>query len=340
METTFGVRFGSITTVIAEMQEYESKVKEAMAQLPADSCPVFIVFTPERGCSRANYHSPYYRLKRLLLEAGYPSQMVQEDTLEHPEWKDINFALDVFAKSGFVPWVLSEGMPNADLFVGLSSSLITHAERRQRVIGYANVFDDFGRWLFYQGASESVPYADRNAMFAELLEKITREYQAKRRKLQWVHIHHRMKLRREDQNEIVRGILHEAPDAEISFVHVNEHHAFRLFDASPKGDGAVARGTWFTLSPNRFVIATTGPNPVGQKYVGTPRPLEIRVNRVHARGMLDLAIYAQHILSLTRLNWASMRSFCHTPITIKFANDIAYLMNVFLATGADFRVAR
>jgi predicted HTH transcriptional regulator len=338
METTFGARFGTITTVVSETQEYEAKAVETIAQLPRDSRPAFIVFAPERGISRADYNSAYYRLKRILLEAGYPSQMVDEETLENPEWKDLNFALDVFAKSGFVPWVLSEGMPNADLFIGLSSSIITYKGQRQRVVGYANVFDDFGRWLFYQGASESVPYENRNAMFAELLSKITRDYQAKRRKLQWVHIHHSARLRREDRDEIARGILNEAPGAEISFVYVNEHSNFRLFDESPKGDGAAERGTWVLLSPNSFVIATTGPNPLDQKYLGTPRPLEIRVNRIGAKEMLDLATYAQHILSLTRLNWASTRAFCHSPITIKFANDIAYLMNVFLATGAEFRL--
>jgi argonaute-like protein implicated in RNA metabolism and viral defense len=338
METTFGVRFGAVTTVIAEPPEYETRVMEAIAQLPPDSRPVFLVFAPERGFSRANYDSPYYRLKHLLLEAGYPSQMVKEDTLEHLDWKDYNFALDVFAKAVFVPWVLSEGMPNADLFIGLSSSIITHKGQRQRVIGYANVFDDFGRWVFYQGASASVPYEHRNAMFASLLGKVARDYHAKRRKLHWVHIHHSAKLRREDRHEIARGILDEAPDAAISFVRINEHHAFCLFDDSPKGDGVATRGTWVMLSPNRFVLATTGPNPLGQKYLGTPRPLEIGVHRVSARGKLDLAIYAQHVLSLTRLNWASTRAFCHAPITIKFAQDIAYLMNVFLATGADFRL--
>jgi argonaute-like protein implicated in RNA metabolism and viral defense len=338
MDVTFGIRFGTVTTVIAEPPEYESRVQEAIAQLPPDARPVFLVFAPERGFSRANYDAPYYRLKRLLLEAGYPSQMLKEDTLEHPEWKDYNFALDVFAKAGFVPWVLSEGMPNADLFIGLSSSIITHKGQRQRVIGYANVFDDFGRWLYYQGASASVLYEHRNAMFAALLGEITRDYQARRHKLQWVHVHHSAKLRREDRHDIARGILNEAPDAEISFVHINAHNAFRLFDTSPKGDGVAARGTWMMLSPNRFVLATTGPNPLGQTYQGTPRPLEVAVQRVSSRGKLDLAMYAQHVLSLTRLNWASTRAFCHSPITTKFAQDIAYLMNVFLATGADFHL--
>src|SRR5438046_8733615 len=117
----------------------------ALAQLPPDARALFLDFAPERGFSRANYDSPYYRLKRLLLEAGYPSQMVKEDTLEHPEWKDYNFALAVFAKTGFVPWVLSEGMPHADLFIGLSPSIMTHTGHRNRLIGYPNIFDACGR---------------------------------------------------------------------------------------------------------------------------------------------------------------------------------------------------
>jgi predicted HTH transcriptional regulator len=339
IESTFGIRLGTITTVISELQEYETRVVETIAQLPRDSRPVFVVFAPERGVSRANYDAPYYRLKRLLLEMGYPSQMVKEETLENPEWKDFNFALDIFAKAGFVPWVLSEGMPNADLFVGLSSSVISHRGSRQRIIGYANVFDDFGRWLFYQGATESVPFENRNGMFAGLLGSIASEYQSKRRKLQWVHVHHSAKLRHEDRQEIARGILEQAPDVEISFVHINEHNAYRLFDESPKSDdGTARRGSWVMLSPNNFTLATIGANSVGQKYLGTPRPLDVKVNRVNSQGKLDLAIYAQHTLSLTRLNWASTRSFCHSPITIKFANDIAYLMNVFLATGKQFQL--
>jgi hypothetical protein len=64
----------------------------------------------------------------------------------------------------------------------------------------------------------------------------------------------------------------------------------------------------------------------------------VRVNRICGKGHLDLALYAQHVLSLTKLNWASTRSFCHAPITIKFANDIAYLMNVFLAFYERFQL--
>lgn len=338
MEATFGLQIGAITTVIAEPDDYERKAQEAIAHLADEQRPVFIVLSPQSRASQVTYDSPYYRIKRLLLQEGFPSQMVNEDTLEDPEWKDLNFALDIFAKAGHVPWVLGEGMPQADLFVGLSSSWIRHGANSSRVVGYANVFDEYGRWLFYQGASTAVPYDQRNRMYAGLLADITREYQAKRRKLQWVHVHHGAKLNRDDRNEIVRGILSEAPEAEVTFAHINEHSAYRLFDESPQGDGAAARGTWVSLASNRFLLATTGPNPMGQKYLGTPRPLEVSVYRVGGDTRVDLPTYAQHMMSLTRLNWASTRSFCHTPITIKFANDIAHLMNVVHSAGEDFRL--
>ncbi len=339
MEATFGLRLGTVTTIIADFHEYDAKIAEVVAQHRGSTIPIFIVLTPEREANRVDYTAPYYRIKRLLLEAGFPSQMVDEDTLANPDWKDLNFALDVFAKAGYVPWVLSgEGMPKVDLFVGLSSSNIAHQGERHRLVGYANVFDEYGRWLFYEGASAAVRYEQRNEMYADLLSRITRSYRAKRRKPNWVHIHHSARLSVADRNEIVRGVLQESPDAEVSFVYINEHSTFRLFNTSPRGDGAVDRGTWLTLSPNSFLASTIGPNAIGQRYLGTPRPLEVRVNRVQERGPLDLALYAQHILSLTRLNWASSRSFCHTPITIKFANDIAYLMNVFLATRNSFTV--
>ncbi|OLE66376.1 MAG: hypothetical protein AUI36_07630 [Cyanobacteria bacterium 13_1_40CM_2_61_4] len=70
--------------------------------------------------------------------------------------------------------------------------------------------------------------------------------------------------------------------------------------------------------------------------MGTPRPLDVSVNRISANGELDMKFYAQHLLSLTRLNWASTKDFCREPITLKFASDIAYLMNVFLASFGSF----
>lgn len=67
-----------------------------------------------------------------------------------------------------------------------------------------------------------------------------------------------------------------------------------------------------------------------QPGMGTPKILQVNVQKVSENESVDIDEIAQHILSLTRLNWASTRAFCHEPITTKFAGDIAYLMNVFM----------
>src|SRR6202041_1360492 len=106
---------------------------------------LFLVEAPERGYSLDNENSPYYKVKRCLLEAGVPSQMVDTPTLLNPDFKDLNLALNITAKCGVIPWVLPGAIPDADFFIGLS-----YTENRQRgttrTMGYANVFNNYGRW--------------------------------------------------------------------------------------------------------------------------------------------------------------------------------------------------
>ena len=71
--------------------------------------------------------------------------MVDTPTLRNPDFKDLNLALNIVAKTGTAPWVLPESIPDADFFVGLS---YTDSQRvdRSRLMGFANVFNQYGRW--------------------------------------------------------------------------------------------------------------------------------------------------------------------------------------------------
>jgi hypothetical protein len=81
---------------------------------------IFLVHAPEAGYSSDIETSPYYRVKRFLLEYGMPCQMVDTPTLVNPDWKDLNLALYLAAKCNVVPWVLPDAVPDADFIVGLS----------------------------------------------------------------------------------------------------------------------------------------------------------------------------------------------------------------------------
>src|SRR5439155_23149227 len=81
---------------------------------------LFLVYSPEKGRPLDDEQSPYYVVKRILLENGVPCQMVDTPTLLNPDYKDLNLALNVVAKVGVTPWVLPDSIPDADFFVGLS----------------------------------------------------------------------------------------------------------------------------------------------------------------------------------------------------------------------------
>jgi predicted HTH transcriptional regulator len=335
---TFSLSFSPIRAHIApSCDDYLDACKELVGKVPEKS--VFLVYCPEEGYSRADYAGPYYRTKHFLLQAGFASQMVDEATLRDPRFKDFNLALDIFAKSGHIPWVLCEGMPNSDLFIGLSYSTVGTGTERDRVLAYANVFDRYGRWLYYRGNAEPVRFEDRNSAFRDILGGIAQEYETRAR-LQKLHIHHGFRLSGEGRKEIVGGVHHHCPGAEISFVYVNARSNMRLYDGRAEGDGTLKRGRYVVLGPRHFAMSTTGQNEYGERGIGTPRVLEVEVENWGSQAPLDLRVYAQHILSLTRLNWASTRSFCREPITLKFAGDIAYLMAAFLHGLGGFRLHR
>jgi hypothetical protein len=70
--------------------------------------------------------------------------------------------------------------------------------------------------------------------------------------------------------------------------------------------------------------------------MGTPVPLELTIWADPFEAMPPTEQIAQHVLSLTRLNWASSRSFCREPITTKFAGDIAKQMTAFMQNPKFF----
>ena len=86
--------------------------------------------------------------------------MVDTGTLRNPDWKDLNLSLNIIAKCGVTPWVLPDKIPDADFFVGLS---YTQSRDGRSILGFANVFNEYGKWEFYTGTRpRSTPGSGRN----------------------------------------------------------------------------------------------------------------------------------------------------------------------------------
>lgn len=327
---TFGTRFEIGKRIFVQTpEEYLSACQAVIGELEGNKRWLFLVYAPENIYSRRDYSAPYYRVKRYLLEAGLPSQMVKEATVENPDWKDLNLALNIIAKCGIEPWVLNKPLAESDCFIGLSYSAIRLEHGIKRFVGYTNVFNNLGQWKFYKGGAGSCSFEERANHSAALIRDTIADFE-KVVSVQNVHIHCTSKLSRDAREIIAQAARAVRPDIVLHFVHINTTHSVRLYDQDPQGDGSLPRGTYVITSPNQFYLSTTGYNLV-QKALGTPIMLEVNVHVTRNGETItpNLECIAQHLLSLTKLNWASTRFFCHEPITTKFAGDIAYLMNAF-----------
>lgn len=343
-ERTFSTRitYQSVVTT-SSAEESLAECKRLLAEHPdwignKEQNRQFLVHAPEQGYRADDENAPYYQIKRLLLEAGIPCQMVDTPTLLNPDYKDLNLALNIAAKCGITPWVLPDAIPDADFFVGLS---YTQSGRNQgrRLMGYANVFNQYGRWEFYSGNTEPFPYEERREYLASLVARTLGCLPLS--ETPSIYFHYSAKFSKEDRQAILRAARTIRPKGTYYFVWINSHHHVRLFDSRPETDGSLSRGSFVEASPHRIYLSTTGSNPY-RKVLGTPNMLEITVWVEPPDGRKasppDLRALAVQVLSLTKLNWASTDSLCAEPITTKYAGDIAYLTAAFLRQGRDFKL--
>jgi len=341
-ERTFGVKLTYNTVINEEPNDLEQEIERLLNQHPewkgnAELSRLFLIHCPEAGHAIDDETSPYYMVKRKLLEAGIPCQMVDTPTLENPDFKDLNLALNIVAKCGQTPWVLPESIPDCDFFIGLS---YTQNRRREskRLMAFANVFNQYGRWEFYSGGSEVFSYEQRTDYYEQLvkdtLSKLTLSEEPT------ICFHYTAKFSREDKAAILKAAKSIRPNGTFVFVWINTHHNVRLYDSSSETNGSLSRGQYVIGGTNQIYLSTTGHNPY-RKMLGTPQALELNIQIENTRKRNqepDLRVLASQMLSLTKLNWASTDSLCAEPITTKYAGDIAYLTAAFLRQGNDFKL--
>src|SRR6266702_557595 len=347
-ERTFATRFIYSTVVTTDRLEGIDRGGGRLLSENPDWCGsgklnrLLLVQKPEAGFSADDESSPYFVVKRRLLEAGIPCQMVDTGTLQNPDWKDLNLSLNIVAKCGITPWVLPENIPDADFFVGLS---YTQSRDGQRILGFANVFNSYGKWEFYAGNTTAFDIRKRSEHMAApartALERLKRDHSLPAGAT--LVFQNSVRISKDDYSAILSGVRSVAPDASVTFVWVNVHNNFRLFDSRAETDGSMQRGSFVPISRRRVLLSTTGYNAY-RKALGTPRPIEISANKYRPDSTVAVECEARtlavQVLNLTKLNWASTDSFSAEPITTKYAGDIAYLTAAFLRQREPFLLHR
>src|SRR5262249_23628079 len=152
-----------------------------------------------------------------------------------------------------------ENIPDADFFIGLS---YTESMDGQRILGFANVFNSYGRWQFYAGNTTAFDARQRSEHLAGLARSVLKKLKSNHSLPASASLifHHSLRISREDYTSILSGIRAVAPDASVAFVWINSHNNFRLFDSRPETDGSLRRGSFISISRRKLLLSTTGHN--------------------------------------------------------------------------------
>ena len=306
--------------------DYSTQIRNSIKF--SDRQDIGIIYIPE--IMKYYENSPYYSLKSYFATQGIPTQMVTEKVFE-PSKYSLNYTLlnictAIIAKCGGVPWILKTKLRNTDIVIGISLSnrLLRMGENIQenRYIGFANIFNEYGRWKYFFGTANRYQKYQWIEQISDLVEVIRNKTEPLPKDIV-IHISKRLGHdHREKIYNLMRNKFRE--DVRVAFITIDESHNYRCFDAN-SNDGSLARGNIVYLNSKEILLSTTGISDLkGAFRIGTPKILHITIAQYPDK-FLDLEDVAHQVIALTKLNWASVSPVQREPVTLKYANRLAYI---------------
>ena len=311
------------------LEDYEDAGKRFVVKVKPGDVDVVLCHIPFTSNFYTN--TPYYRLKAILSVYGFPSQMLTQKTLDNPTYSYLNVASAMFAKAGYIPWVLGSEMPNTDIIIGISVANRICDERRiirNRYIGYVNVFDEYGKWLFFEGTAESYDKGDIPSKMVELVKRAVERYRIEKGVFpREIHIHYWKRFSKDEKARVNQMLLTLNPEAKIAYTSVNSEHPYKFYDLE-SDDGSLKRG-YYVYFNDGILLSTTGTTTQFKRTfaMGTPKLLHIRTDQ-HPEEFITIDDVAYQILALTKLNWATSSVLIREPITLTFSQRLASLTSV------------
>lgn len=318
------IREITLDSISTSSYETES-VKFVKSSEPKD-VDVVLVYIPKT--SRYFAKTPYYRSKAILTSEGYSSQMITDSTFANLKWSYLNLASAIFSKAGAIPWVLESQMKNVDILLGISISNVVSKMNRagnmRRYVGYVNVFDNYGKWMFFEGTAISYEKGKNFEQLKELLSKAFQKFEVEKSfRPKNVLIHYYKRWGKPEMQSVVKILDELLGDFNVGFVSIDASHPFRLYDIGVN-DGSFPRGHYIYLAEDRILMSTTGYTPIAAKRMGTPKLLHIALNEYPSK-FITMDDVALQVLSLTKLDWATATPLVGEPVTLQFSSEIAYL---------------
>lgn len=330
MPVHFGVRLKEVPTgpvMVSDVEDYVERAEEFALSSDQVKQSAFAVFM--LGDDQESFRSPvplYYRLKAVMARTGYPCQVIEPRTIDE-KFARWNLALNIAAKLGITPWTLAAGdaLRPVDLFLGFSySSLFVKELGVVRNIGYVNVFDKDATWKMLWADAHAFGFEDRFKVFPKIAADAIHAATDSPESLRLIEIHYNKRFGKRERDAILDGIRRAAPRASVIFVSLSPEHPIRFIDSS-RADYCTARGTLWCLDSYTGYLQTVGLSKTSR----LPRPVRLSAYFERSEVPQGVEDVARRILTLTQLNWRSVRDYAALPVTISYSSLVARLTNYF-----------
>lgn len=295
------------------LQEYEQAARTLLRRWAVsenkDKNRIVIVVIPEKF-TIDDSHDPYIPLKRLFIEEGLPSQMLEIGHLRdlgnvslgygYLLW---NFALDLYVKLGGKPWTLAQQINNVHCLIGMGFG---STPENSLYVGIANVFDENGQWLSFASEDKELTEEERESLrnlehqvigtssyklHQDLTSRIINDslevysLSSNANVATKVVLHKNGKVYAPEALGFLQALSSKMLDgarklsgARFALVSIIKDHNLRLYgplysELPLPMRNTVSRGAVQILDENTAVIATTGKNHMYYPGIGTPKPI-------------------------------------------------------------------
>lgn len=301
-------------------EDYEGAIDQAIKENQGGNFHIALVECPDGSDTVPISENPYYRAKARLMSYGIPVQCVKEEHLRRNTqglgYTLGPFALQVYSKTGGVPWILpSSQSTDAELVIGIGHSVYrknqwAHAEQ-SRVVGFTTFFNGDGRYLMGQ-ESRTVPYDD---YFDELLKSLKRSLRTIAEEYGWQEgqtvrlVFHVFKPIKNTEIEVVERLVSELDFKVIfAFVTISRRHPWMMLSSlDVRGENVSAepalRGETFLIDHNACLVQLCGRADRPNRTQPVPPPVIVRIHENST--YKDLPYITQQVVDFSYLNWRS-----------------------------------
>lgn len=345
----------SIQHTIEEISEFTFLEYDRIISQLDEKPDIALIEIPSEFRQYRIEENPYYLIKARLLTKDIPVQFVTSETIRNSNEYILNqMALQMYAKMGGIPWVLSSTQSvDRELVVGIGSSYIYDnsyaGNNQERVVGITTFFSGDGQYLLSERAKD-VPYDE---YFNELLKCLRGSFNELQRQQGWRNgdtirlIFHIFKPIKNIEFDVVSNLIRDYGSYKIqfAFITISKHHPFLLFDSSQEGrfdkrlrktvgEYIPVRGSNVILNSYSCLIQMLGTKETKSGKHGSSNPILVKIRLPEGNADLadveellftDLHYVVQQLYQFTYLSW---RSFMpnENPATLLYSTLLSDLL--------------